>query len=972
MTRSSESGTSDGTVLTSGLRRVLLGVVIAGFALVAVQVIAIGKLQREIEHWAWVAEVDAARETLVGVARPALVENSVGTSGEILAAFDRLRQSVSKKTAGSHQSGSATAFAELESEARTLFLLSEERYRALLPHQRKVADAIDELQKTAGLWSRQLRVEELGVLRRSELLDEQQLALAETRTSLTAAMLAVQTMQQQIISIDRLFGNASPAVVRSSVSSLDRSHLPKPCRTEDPETDGTICSPSIRRVSAALDRLQGADPDQYPVLVRQSLQALEGYIRAGQLRLQKLADIQKDTVRETGNVRAQLTDLRNLSESLSRIKRILLDFETKTQSGFSNENHLTSANRQIVFYISQLRIRTNGLMSIAPVLSGDTASLDETLSVMSDNWHEVGLLTAERLHYLNAFSATMEELSSEIAKYAEQVRTETTLWVSVYVSTFLVLAGFLAATVVGVFWLARNRFVQPLTRVTGTIIRLADGDLGRPFVMRERAFGFDELGSALEQLRLEMVESHALAERNREQQRIIEDSLVELERANKDMEWLAKYDPLTGLGNRRHVDIDLAQLTRSNASARLDFCVMQIDIDRFKSINDALGHAAGDFVLKGVADILVQASGAVAKCYRTGGDEFLVVFDHEISEQKASVVAQDIIDRIDQPMDYEGHRCRVGASIGIAFGRDADFDAMQAVINADLALYDVKQAGRDGYRFFSNDLASRSRRRKSISDRVLAAIEENAFTPFYQPQFHSGDLSLRGVEVLCRWNDAELGWISPGEFLPVADELGVIGRIDEVLFDKVALDLARLSSLGLSVPKISFNVAADRLLKTDLAQELCERIGVHSKIALELLESMSLDNPTESVVWAIDALRERGIEIEIDDFGSDRASLAGLMAIQPQAMKIDRAIVIPIVNSPRHQDLVKKIIDIGAALNIEVVAEGVETDQHITQLKLLGCGVLQGHGLARPMPFDDLITLCRTQSAGARRTGLGA
>ena len=174
----------------------------------------------------------------------------------------------------------------------------------------------------------------------------------------------------------------------------------------------------------------------------------------------------------------------------------------------------------------------------------------------------------------------------------------------------------------------------------------------------------------------------------------------------------------------------------------------------------------------------------------------------------------------------------------------------------------------------------------------------------------------------------------------------------------LALDLQKLSEAGLSLPKVSFNITADRLLKSKLAEELSGRIGTHTKIALELLESMSLDNPTESIAWALEDLREHGIDIEIDDFGSDRASLAGLMAIGPQAMKIDRSIVTPIVHSPRHEDLVKKIIDIGAALNVEVVAEGVETEEHAELLMSLGCDVLQGFGLARPMPFADLAMFC--------------
>ena len=196
----------------------------------------------------------------------------------------------------------------------------------------------------------------------------------------------------------------------------------------------------------------------------------------------------------------------------------------------------------------------------------------------------------------------------------------------------------------------------------------------------------------------------------------------------------------------------------------------------------------------------------------------------------------------------------------------------------------------------------------------------------------------------------------------MANELDAVGKIDEILFEKVALDLQKLSESGLSLPKVSFNITADRLLKSNLAQELSGRMQGYTNIALELLESMSFDNPTESVAWALAELREHDIDVEIDDFGSDRASLAGLMAIGPQAKKIDQAIVIPITHSLRHRDLVKKIIDIGAALNIEVVAEGVETEEHAEMLKSMGCDVLQGFGLAEPMPFADLAVFCTRHS----------
>lgn len=971
MTSKPDKADADGTLLTAGLRRVLMVALVVGFALTTVQVVAIAKLRHDIQHWAWVAGMDSAREQLVSATREALSGDSILAADDVVAAFRTLRQSVLADPDAEHTEGQPSGFVLGEAEAEALFLQAYAKEAALVPRLQEIGQAIDALQRTSGSWALQLQIEERQILAESERVNAVQVSLAETRSSLTAALLSAQSIQQQIIAIDRLIDTSSRTVVDSSIASLDRSRLPEPCTRTDREAAGQICSPSIDRVNRALNLLQDAPPARIRDSVRESLRALEGYVRAGQLRLQSLAGDQRAALSEAGRVRTRLANLQDLRASLSRINRVLLEFEAKYQSRITSGDRLEAVDRQITSYISQLRLRKKGLLSIAPVLRGNPDAIDAKLSRIAETWKEVRDLKRQRIELSNAFATTMDRLSSDIADHAENIRRESTFWVGVYATTFLVLAGLLASGVVGLVWLARSRFVLPLARVTGTIIALSRGELGQPFVLQERAFGFDRLGRALEHLRREMAERHELAERNRQQQRTIEKNLAELERANKAMEWLAKFDPLTGLGNRRRVDLDLKLLAESNGQTQTDFCIMQIDIDRFKTINDALGHSAGDFVLNVVSEILLDVCGFDANCYRMGGDEFLVIFDHEIDAQAAERIARDIVARIDEPIDYQGHGCRVGACIGIAFGRDAQLDPKQTVINADIALYAIKRDGRGGVRFFSDDLASRSRRRKMISDRVLAALDEKAFIPFYQPQFHANDLSLRGVEVLCRWNDAELGWTTPGEFLPVAEELGVVGRIDEVLFEKVAQDLKALAASGLSVPKVSFNVSADRLLKTELARQLSTEIGTHATVALELLESMSLDNPAESVVWAIDSLRDEGIEIEIDDFGSHRASLAGLMAIQPQAMKIDQTIVLPIVESPRHRGVVKKIIDIGAALNIEVVAEGVETEQHIRQLTVLGCDVLQGFGLARPMPFAEFADFCRGRAAGPRRTGVG-
>ncbi len=945
-------------ILTGSLRRVLLGAVFAVCALAAAQIIAVSKLQREIGHWAWTSEINAQREQLL-----IKIYNLLGglddvEMSDVLNSFENLRLSIAATGVNAGSDPTIVSFAVLESEARDLFVQAEEFRGELVLNRQAIQRNVDALQELSGSWSSQLRAEERRILRDSERIHSRSRDINDLKTNLTSVLLGAQLLQQQVITVERLIDTSTPQITRSSLLSLDASGLPAVCAPGDEETGGRLCVPSVSRVLSALERLQTGDIDAVPQNVNLALLGLQAYIRAGQARLDALSGEHTNVLTKMREARERITTFSDLNASIGRINRILLDIESALDQPMTSPESLEATDRQMRSYISQVQVRMRGVLSISQSFGGDPDFIASTTGDMSENWEALRERMSKRIDTLGRFDDTMDVLSSEIASHAEAVRRDTTLWVSLYHSNFLLLAGALLASVFGLLWFARRRFITPLARVTGAIIGLARGEIERPILLRERAFGFDKLGKALEQLRTEMVERHKLAERNSEQQKIIEANLSELERTSEEMEWMAMHDPLTGLGNRRQADLGLADLSKAGRSSQSDFCVMQVDIDRFKAINDALGHPAGDYVLKSVAGILKECAGPDAKCYRIGGDEFLVVLSGVFTKEYAARLAASIIGRIEVPIDFKGHRCNVGASIGIAFGRDTAFDAMQCVIRADLALYQVKKTGRGAFEFFTDDLEHMSSRRNEISDRLIAAIEQKTFLPFYQPQFDAGTRRLRGVEVLCRWHDDDLGWISPGEFLSVANELDAVGKIDEILFEKVAFDLQELSESGHSLPRVSFNITADRLLKSNLARELSERMQGYTKIALELLESMSLDNPTESVAWALAELREHGIDVEIDDFGSDRASLAGLMAISPQAMKIDQAIVTPITHSLRHRDLVKKIIDIGAALNIEVIAEGVETEEHAEMLKSLGCDVLQGFGLAKPMPFADLAEFC--------------
>lgn len=958
---------TDSVALTGALRRFLVGIIIVGCVLAGIQVVAVNRLEREIAIWGWTSDVNDVRARLLDqIKDPDAGEDNLQMI-EVLALFHRLDRATQMNFDDADHDEQARKVAKLNAEARTFFLQVQDARINRLPLRKDIKQSVEALVEIITTWAAYVHGQERQTLLYIEQIERRSQQINQTEAALTSVLLQMQVFQQQLMAIERLVQTAPPDVLWSSVAALDTSELPKPCLPEEVETAGRFCSPSVERVTAALETLKKSDVATISSNVILAQRDLQAYVRAGQGRLRAMAAEGNVVLTDMQNAREWLAHKSSLSDLINQIERLIFEIKVELDQPVVSFQDIHDADALFRGHASDIKTLMLKIVADSTGMRRDQADFEVNLRNISENWITLRDVKTARISALDAFTETMDILSFQIASHAGQVRRDTELWVKLYASSFLVLAGAMIASTVGLVLVARSKFIAPLVRVTGTILRLAGGNIDQPVHLPERAFGFDRLGQALEQLRLEMTERQRLAERNLEQQATIEANLAELGQTNDEMAWLAKHDPLTGLANRRQADEDLNALTLQASLTGTDFCVMQIDIDRFKTVNDALGHGAGDFVLKSVSDILNSCCSDEAKCYRTGGDEFLIVRSGSLEAERAGELAANLIKQIEAPLDFNGHRCDVGASIGIAMGGDADFDAMQTVINADLALYQVKAGGRGTFNFFSDELAAVSSRKKDITERLIVALEQKTFQPFYQPQFEASSRRLRGVEVLCRWQDKDLGWISPGEFLPIGQELKAVSKIDALLFDKVADDLATLAGLGLSVPRVSFNITADHLLKSGLARELSSKIGPYAKVSVELLESMSLDNPSQSVRWAIDDLRDNGIDIEVDDFGSDRASLAGLMAINPQAMKIDRSIVIPIVESGRHLDLVKKIIDIGTALNLEVLAEGVETEEHAARLDALGCNALQGFGLARPMPLDDLMAFCNHNPDFAKR-----
>ncbi len=435
----------------------------------------------------------------------------------------------------------------------------------------------------------------------------------------------------------------------------------------------------------------------------------------------------------------------------------------------------------------------------------------------------------------------------------------------------------------------------------------------------------------------------------------------ELEETKARIEHNSLHDTLTGLPNRRYLDAWLTERAEHCHETGGSIALLHIDLDRFKQINDTLGHVAGDAMLVHAAGLLRGNLTQDDFVARVGGDEFIVVCVYDGPATRLDKIARAIVEQMRQPVPYEGHFCRFGASIGIAVQSGRSVDAKRLLIDADIALYRAKRRGKNGYEFFSEALQAETINTKRVADDILRGIEQNEFLPYYQPLFDAQTLGLAGVEALARWNHPD-GVLPPAAFLKIAEDLNVVTSIDRVILETALDDLERWEKAGLEVPSVSVNVSFRRLHDDNLVPSLRDLPIKPGQLAFELLESIFLDEPDDIVSFNIDQIRDLGIDISIDDFGTGHASILSLLRLRPKRFKIDRQFIDSITTSESQRRLIGSLVDIGRSLSIKVVAEGVETMDQARILRDLGCDILQGYAFARPMPADAFEQMLRTQS----------
>jgi diguanylate cyclase (GGDEF)-like protein len=442
--------------------------------------------------------------------------------------------------------------------------------------------------------------------------------------------------------------------------------------------------------------------------------------------------------------------------------------------------------------------------------------------------------------------------------------------------------------------------------------------------------------------------------------------VTEVEEAADTIARQVREDPLTGLPNRLALTEHLSHLIEGGT----EFALLLTDLDRFKEINDTLGHEAGDQLLQAIARRLAAVAGPDRLVARLGGDEYAVVAV-AASLEDAALLAKQIAAECSRPTTVQGVDVAVASSTGIAFSASSGASRATAMRHADIAMYDAKRSGL-GFRVFDGSLEQTSTQRLSLSASLADAIDNGELVLHFQPKYHLGTRALVGAEGLARWEHPEFGTLPPSHFLDLALVSENAGRFALAMIDDAARMIRRLADAGGAMP-IAVNVAMGALRHGTFASDLLDTLARHDVapelLVLEFTESDPLW-PSPSVLAGLQTIVDAGVRLSIDDFGTGHSSLERLCALSIDEIKIDRSFVDAMMTEPLQHQIVRTIIDLAAGLDHELVAEGVETEAQAARLLELGCTVGQGYLFAKPMSADDFEHLVRTETCTERRPGI--
>ncbi len=428
--------------------------------------------------------------------------------------------------------------------------------------------------------------------------------------------------------------------------------------------------------------------------------------------------------------------------------------------------------------------------------------------------------------------------------------------------------------------------------------------------------------------------------------------------AESELRRLTNNDVLTGLPNRSYLQISLDSLVRR----QVPLCLLIFDLDKFKRVNDSLGHVAGDALLCHVANRVRNHLPEEASLYRLGGDEFAVIYDGERAINQSTKLAQEILNAFSQPFQLEQGELVVNTSIGIVTFPDDDVDRQALLRKADLAMYHAKGQGGQCYQFFNESLNQAAMVRLDTENLIRQALKDNFFEVYYQPKIDLRTRKIKGMEALVRLNHPSKGLISPGEFIPLAEETGLIVEIGEYVLKQACFAAEKWRRMGLLNGRVAVNLSSHQFTLPDL----CERIERILKLTrlpadcleLEITEGTVIQQPDQAIA-TMKALHDLGIHLALDDFGTGYSSLSYLKRFPINTLKIDKSFVDDIAVTAKDRMMAASIITIARNMELQVVAEGVEHQEQLDILRELQCDVVQGYLFSKPVPesvFEKAIS----------------
>lgn len=431
-----------------------------------------------------------------------------------------------------------------------------------------------------------------------------------------------------------------------------------------------------------------------------------------------------------------------------------------------------------------------------------------------------------------------------------------------------------------------------------------------------------------------------------------------IKRSQEQLDFLAHHDPLTHLPNRMLFNDRLEHALQRAQREEQQLAVFFLDLDRFKTINDSLGHPVGDALLQAVAERILKLIRKEDTVARLGGDEFIILIEEVNEAQSVAQLAQKIVQAFATPFSIDTHKLYLTVSIGISLYPQDGEENNTLIRNADAAMYRAKEEGRNDYQFYTAALTAAVFERLTLETALRHALKRDEFILYYQPQYALATGELIGAEALIRWQHPDMGLVSPAKFIPLAEECGLIEAIGEWVLRSACLQMKQWLDDGLTLGCIAVNVSGLQFQRHDLLtiiKQVLDESGLNPKyLELEITEGYIMQK-TEQAIKVLDEIKQLGISISVDDFGTGYSSLSYLKRLPLDKLKIDKSFVRDIPDDPNDEAITRAIVALGQSLQLRVIAEGIETEAQKQFLKTIGCDEGQGYSYGGPLPADEFI-----------------